>query len=219
MFDHYIGLGYNCEVVWQLRRLSGKGQANVLDWHVVSHEALVHVLRSDFADYLQFENLVLSEDGQYVLDQATGAQVYHVFPTTPDGIYVQEPIAAAFRRVRARADHLLHRWHETVISPRPALYVRRDPEGYYAERDLIELRDVMREQYPSHQFAILWARDAPAGVGSAIQELAEGLYAADIHVARPSEELWHGDDAVWDRVFPAMTELRPLEPRTLPASG
>jgi hypothetical protein len=208
MFDRFIGLGFDCEVVAQLRRLTGDERAQVLDWQVVPHESLVHVLRTDFADYLQRPNLVLSEDGEYVLDTATGIQIYHLFPTTPGSLSVRLPWAPAFPQVRARADHLLRRWRETVDSPLDVLYLRRDPEGVFTEPQMVEIRDAMRERYPAHRFALVWAHDAPAGEPTVVRELGEGLYAAGIHVAQPAAVHWRGDDAAWDSAFPALTNIR-----------
>jgi hypothetical protein len=58
----------------------------------VPHESLVHVLRTDFADYLQRPNLVLSEDGE--LDEGLHAA----------GIHVAQPAAVHWRGDNAAWD-------------------------------------------------------------------------------------------------------------------
>src|SRR5262249_46038010 len=116
MFDQYIPLGMDCEVVVQLRRLTGCSQAHVFDWHVSRHESLMHVLRTDFADYLQLPNLEVSPDAHHVLDTATGLELHHLFRVKADGTVLPHRVAPDFPQVRERADHLLRRWRATVGS-------------------------------------------------------------------------------------------------------
>jgi hypothetical protein len=215
MFDRYVGLGLNCEVAFQVRRLSGRSDAHVFDWQLTTQESLVHVLRTDFADYLRLPNLELPPDRRYVLDTATGLQFHHLFPTAIDGTIVPGRMARDFPRLRSRADHLIRRWRDTVASDLTVLYLRRDPIDELTPANMIELRDVLRECYPAHRFALLWVRDpevpgAPGPDDGAV-ELADAVYAAGVPVAQPRLERWRGDDAAWDRLAPAL--------RALPAPG
>jgi hypothetical protein len=214
MFDSYVGLGVDCEVVVQLRRLTGNEQANVFDWQWVEHESLVHVLRTNFADYFRLPNLVLSEDHRNVVDTATGLSFHHLFTPDPDGTIPQSRLAREYPRLRARTEHLLRRWQRTADSPCAALYVRRDPYEFFTADQLVQLRDVMRQRFPAHRFALLWVRDAAApgveALGGGVAELAKGVYVAGLPVVEPRHENWQGDDAAWDRLFPDLRQLRPL---------
>jgi hypothetical protein len=210
MFDVFAGLGMTCEVTWQLRRLTGRPQAHLFDWQLTPHEALVRLLRIDFADYFQRPNLVLSENRTHVLDTATGLQFHHLFTENLDGTVLERRMASDYERLRARADHLLQRWRDTARSARAALYVRRDPDDEFTAEQLVELRDVFRECYPGHRFALLWARNLGTGRVD-VTEVVPGVYEADVAVAEPRAVRWHGDDDAWDRVFPISRGLRPLE--------
>lgn len=209
MFDHYIGLGYDCEVVVQLRRLTGCTQANIFDWHGVHHEPLMHVLRTDFADYLQLPNLVLAPDRRHVLDTATGLELHHMFRANIDGTILPQRIAGDYSRVRARADYLLDRWRATVNSSASALYVRRDPFDELTAENLLELRDLLRAQYPGHRSAQLWVRstEVPGGPEGTVDELADGVYVARLPVLQPRAAYWQGDDVAWDKLFPQLLEI------------
>jgi Putative papain-like cysteine peptidase (DUF1796) len=207
MFDRYIGLGMNCEVVVQLRRLTGCRQAHVFDWQLTTHDALMHVLRTGFADYFRLENLVLPEHRKHVLDTATGLEFHHLFPHNIDGTILPERMARAYPQVRARTEHLMRRWRETVASNLAVLYVRRDPTDELTEANLVELRDVLWECYPGHRFALVWVRDGPGGD---VAELADGVYVTDVPVLQPRLVLWQGEDTVWDEVFPKLQQLHPL---------
>lgn len=211
MFDHYIGLGVDCEVVVQLRRLTGCTQANVFDWHKCDQEPLMHVLRTDFADYLQLPNLVLSSDRRYILDTATGMQLHHLFRANIDGTVLPQRLAGDYPRVRARADYLLDRWRAMVSSSASVLYVRRDPYDDMTLDDQLELRKMMQAQYPDHRSALLWVRstDVPGGAEGEVDELADGVYVTRMPVLQPRVVQWRGDDAAWDRLYPRMLELGP----------
>jgi hypothetical protein len=212
MFDRYIGLGLNCEVVVQLRRLTGNPQANVFDWQRFSRAALIHTLRTDFADYCQLPNLALGEDRRHVADTTRDIEFHHLFTANLDGTIMPQRIAREYPKVRARADHLIQRWRETVRSSQTVLYVQRDPCDELTAEDVVDLHDAIRECYPAHRFAILWARDPvvpeAASLGADIVELAEGVYVAGIPVKQPRLVFWQGDDAAWDRIFPKLAELR-----------
>jgi len=214
MFDRYIPLGLDCEVIVQLRRLTGNKQAHVFDWQWVDHQAFIRILRTDFADYFQLPNLVLSEDRRHLLDTATNVEFHHLFPVAIDGTIVPQRIAREYPKVRERTEYLLRRWRETTSSQLTALYVRRDPYDDISDKKVVEMRDVLRECYPSHRFAVLLVRDAAApgaeDLGDDIAELADGAYVAGMPVRLPRTEYWQGDDATWDRLFPKMHELRPM---------
>ncbi len=209
MFDHYIGLGYDCEVVVQLRRLTGCTQAHVFDWHATHHEALMHVLRTDFADYLQLPNLVLAPDRRHVLDTATGLGLYHLFRANIDGTILPQRLASGYPQVRDRADHLLRRWRATVSSSESTLYVRRDPYDEMTAEELLELHKMLRAQHPGHRSALLWVRstEVPGGPEGTVDELADGVYVARLPVLQPRETYWQGDDAAWDQLFPRLLEI------------
>jgi hypothetical protein len=219
MFDRYVGLGLNCEVVVQLRRLSGCPQANVFDWQYLSQEALTHTLRTDFADYFLLPNMTLAEDRRHVVDTTREVQFHHLFTPNLDGTIMPQRIAREYPKVRARADHLVERWRETVASSFAVLYVQRDPCDELTVDDVVSLRDVLRECYPAHRFAVLWARDpvvpGVADLGDEVAELADGVYVAGIPVAQPRLVLWRGDNVAWDRVFPKLRDLRPYSVNAL----
>lgn len=209
MFDHYIGLGVDCEVVVQLRRLTGCAQAHIFDWHVSHHEPLMRVLRTDFADYLQLPNLVLSPDRRHILDTATGLKLHHLFRANIDGTLLPQRVARDYPRVRDRADYLLRRWRATVSSSASALYVRHDPNDELTVEDLLELREVLRAQYPGHRSALLWVRstEVPGGREGTVDELADGVYVARLPVRQPRAVQWQGDDAAWDQLFSRLLEV------------
>lgn len=215
MFDSYIGLGFDCEATIQLRRLTGRDQAHVFDWHLSSHEALTHLLRTDFAGFFDRENLVVTEDRRYVRYEPSGLRVRHLFRPDRDGLMRPELVDQDYPELRARAEHLLERWRATTRSARAVLYVRRDPYDAFTAEQLVELRDVLRDHHPGHRFALLWARDAAlpdvAALDGEVAELADGLYMAGVPVPQPRAVHWQGDDAAWDRLFPKLAQLRPLE--------
>jgi hypothetical protein len=205
MFDRYIGLGLDCEVVVQLRRITGNTQANVFDWQLLVQRSLLHVLRTDFADYFQLPSLAVSDDRRHVVDTATGLQFHHLFTQNFDGTILPQRMVREYPQVRARADYLLDRWRQMVSSTQSVLYVRRDPDGELTLDDMVSLRDALRGCYPSHRFALLWAREGVVADG--ITELAEGIHVAGVPVPRPRDTFWQGDDTAWDLLYPALREL------------
>jgi hypothetical protein len=215
VFDRYVGLGVDCEVVVQLRRVTGQSQAQVFDWQLLPHTSLVGVLRADFVDYFQQANLVLSEDRKHVLDTLTAIEFHHLFTPNFDGTILLQRIGREYPDVRARMDHLLRRWRETLNSELSVLYVRRDPFDEFTAEELFELRDVLRASAPTHRFALLWARDPEAAgaqeLADQVVELGDGVYAAGVAVAQPRDVLWRGDDTAWDRLYPKIRELRPVD--------
>jgi hypothetical protein len=209
VFDRYSPLGINCEVTAQLRRLAGS-PASVFDWHYLRHDSLAQILRGDFADYLQLPNLVLPEHQRHVVDVASGVEIHHLFTQRIDGTIMPQAIPREYPRVRARADHLIRRWRETVTSTSSVLYVRHDANIELTGSTMVELRDIMRECYPAHRFALLWLRAPDAPGAAALTErpvtLADGVYTAALPApGRPVD--WRGDDAAWDRLFAHLGRL------------
>jgi hypothetical protein len=217
VFDHYIGLGVDCESVVQLRRLTGT-QACVFDWQRLNQEPLIRILRADFHGYFQLDNLVVSPNRHYVIDADLDMDIYHLFTTDFDGTINAQRIPREYPKVRARQEYLLARWRRMVGSAESALYVRRDPYNLFTAENMLEFRDVMRERYPTHRFAVLWVRapetpaEDAADVGAGpIVDLAEGVYVTEMAVPEPRETYWQGDDAAWDRLIPHLRQLSPVE--------
>jgi hypothetical protein len=212
MFDHYIGLGVDCESVVQLRRTTGT-QTCVFDWQRMNQEPLMRLLRDDFAGYFQLENLVVSPNRHYVYDTEFELDIYHLFSTDFDGTVNPQRIPREYPKVLARQEYLLARWRAMVASTESALYVRRDPYNRFTAENMLEFRDLLRERYPTHRFAVMWVRSPEVGVPAdeTIAELAEGVHVTEMGVPEPRETYWQGDDADWDRLVPRLRELSPVE--------
>lgn len=215
MFDRLISLGLDCEPIVQLRRLTGRAEPQVLDWHKLYQPGLLRLLRTDFEGYFERANLVLADDRSYVLDTSNGLEFHHMFTVDLDGKIAPQRLDREYPRVASRQTYLLRCWRERVASSQSVLYVRRDPYDLFTLADLVDLRDALRESYPGHRFALLWVRDPQARgagqLGEDIHLIDDGIYVAEMPVVQPRSEHWQGDDAAWDRLYLRMRQLAPPE--------
>jgi hypothetical protein len=56
--DHYLSIGRNCEVGFQLKRVLGFEESNFFSWNVTYLDPLIALLESDFSEIARSENWV-----------------------------------------------------------------------------------------------------------------------------------------------------------------
>lgn len=194
-FDVCVGLGQHCESTYQLRRILGQQSAQFFDWLEIDLVFVRDAIATDFADVLRPGRLALTTDGAGALDFGAGIEFYHEFTARDGAVLTVADIEAQRPAVREKYDFLARRWRELTASPQRVLYVRQDANGVEKVEDIRELRDLIADRYPGHDFAILWlGRTPPADLDT----LPPDITFREIPLL-PGR--WQGDDDAWDAVF------------------
>ena len=77
MFKHYISLGWFCGTAAALAKMGGRGFSAPFDWCFSDFRGVIHLLDTDFEDFLKEDNLVVLEDGKRFFDSIHGIRYVH----------------------------------------------------------------------------------------------------------------------------------------------
>lgn len=204
MYDNYVSLGHNCEGAFQFRRLLGRDVAYYFNWLVTPLDALVEVLRADFAGAYARDRIEPTQDPNMIFDAAYGMK-YHSAFRKELGRNLEGPrFAEIHAESAAKYAMLADRFRELARSPNRVLYVVKT--AHEAARDKsVELRDVLAARYPAHDFQIAVLQTADRQEPDWGEDRIHNRYLA--RFADPSRAN-DGHVPSWDRVF-AEFPLRP----------
>lgn len=197
MFDNYVSLGHNCEGAFQFRRLLGRDVAYYFNWLVTPLDALVEILRADFAGAYRRENLEVTQDVGMVLDRNYGMKYHSAFRKELGRALEGPRFAELYAESSAKYAMLADRFRALAASPNRVLYVVKTAHETARERGA-ELRDLLAGRYPDHDFevALLQTSDRheadwgePRLHNRYLDRFADPARAHDGHVTS------------WDRVF------------------
>ena len=179
MFDEYVSLGFNCEIAFQLQRRLGREPAGFFNWRITEADALLSLLRSDFADLLRPEAIGPGENVAMLTDRTHGYQLH---------------VPACMVAERAKMEHLASRFRDPIgrrcyiLKPRPETGMTR---GQVAA--LISLLDAID---PDFHLVVLQQEQRqtllPDRVSEHVLDFFAPMHAAD-----------QGDEAGYDRLFDA----------------
>lgn len=204
MFDNYVSLGHNCEGAFQVRRLLGRDVAYYFNWLVTPLDALVEVLRADFAGAYDWPNLKPTRDVGMILDEAYGMKYHSAFRKELGGRLEGPRFREIHVESAAKYAMLADRFRDLARSPNRVLYVVKT--AHETARDkAVELRDILAARYPDHDFRIALLQTEDRQEPDWAEDRIHNRYLA--RFADPSRAN-DGHVPSWDRVF-AEFPLRP----------
>jgi hypothetical protein len=137
-YDVIASLGWWCGPAFNIREYYGVKQATPFDWWIADDAATLGVLRDNFANLLQLENLHILDGAvprETVRCDRYGIRHHHDFKResdggTQDGYHTDHPIiddlASQIETVQAKHRFILERFRNNVRG-RDVLMVRHDP--------------------------------------------------------------------------------------------
>ncbi len=150
MKRHLIGLGFRCDVAFQLRMHGSENVAHFFDWLATPQDGLIKIIKSDF-DVFYPDHLDLKTDHipHCVVDKVTGTVFHHQFPlyaghVQPDFLLYYDVFIQKFRYLAAR--------FRDYMQTRPVTLVR---QGINREQALL-LEEAVLERFPQADVQFLY---------------------------------------------------------------
>ena len=223
-YDEVISLGSRCQTAYQIRRLTGKTQAQVFDWMIAPHRGVVKAIETNFSDFMQLENLKrgvsASDEFKYrhIEDASYGILYQHEFLNSAS-------LEEDYQRIKSKYDFLIGRWNETMRSESKVLFIRQAVGGFHpaidepeiGEQEAQELVHAISGAYPALDFRLLLLTP------QARTPLRTEKYDV-LTMEQPNPWDWRGDLDVWGEWLPqalasaALEEPRRQQPRHEPAT-
>lgn len=135
-YDHFISLGYFCEVAKDLEELGLRDASSPFDWCISDFEGVIKAINNNFEDFMNLENLQQSvRFRQHYLDTKYGVFFFHDFSKYISLEKQQDKIKKKYVR-------RIERFYESIKSP--TLFFRyisnekKNEEGKSVELQWIE---------------------------------------------------------------------------------
>ena len=195
-FRHYISLGNNCEIAFQMRRLLARDHAYFFNWNITSFAAATSLIRSKFENIMQVDNLCYHADGGLVRDMSHDYLFHSNFPRDPNIDFSQYD--DVLDEHRSKAQHLIEKFFAASLGSETVCFYYRTEEGDARRKSQI-LLDALLELGVSAaacQLVIVQSMDR--------QESDWGLDGiANRYVKRlaPYADATDGHVSSWDRIF------------------
>jgi tetratricopeptide (TPR) repeat protein len=147
---HLIGLGFRCDVAFQLRMHGSENVAHFFDWLATPVEGVVKIIEADF-DVFHPDHLVLLTDHSphSVADKLTGVNFYHQFPLFAG--HMQPDFLLFYDSFIKKFQHLANRFR-TYLRTKPVTLVRL---GITHEQAL-RLEEVVLARFPGADVRFLY---------------------------------------------------------------
>ncbi len=150
---HLIGLGFRCDVAFQLRMHGTENVAHFFDWLATPADGLIKIIEADFNLFAP-DHLVLKTDHNphCVEDRYTGTVFHHQFPLF--GGHVQPNFLLFHSSFIKKFGHLAARFR-LYLQTRPVTLVRH----LISHEQAVRLEDAMRRRFPDADMRFLYLLD------------------------------------------------------------
>jgi hypothetical protein len=126
-YQHYVSLGYNCEIAFQFRRLLGLDSSSFFSWNITPFRALQSLLKSGFSGILAAENLRKHGDGSLVWDKSHEFAFHSPF-STPEP-HDDPNFAEQLEAFRKKTKYLIDKFVEVAHSGETVAYFYKTEEA------------------------------------------------------------------------------------------
>ena len=197
VYDHIVGLGYDCRLAYNLRRTFGFERAFPFDWWVTPLPALAAFLREPSVERLYDPRHLepfMAKGGIFAIRNARyDIELHHEFPRGEDGL-VKPGWADHIPAAKARTQFL---WRRLLTLPARSrlLFVRaagpaerKTLKGGEYERLIGQVRLGLEAVLPGVDFELLLT-DPPAAID------ASGIL--NLKVDDPNKDDWRGTPELW----------------------
>ncbi len=198
-YDLVVGLGCNCQVAYQLKRLNLRKFAAPMDTLLVNDIRQVNAfVGNDYKDFMKLKNLKLDEDlvnpdskNYLVYDTVYDCYSYHDYPKRfPKKIWF-----ASHLSYRRRLNRRIKKFISSIANADSILFVRTS-EAYEYE-GLVELKNILKYK-TKNNFKILGIK-----YGEKYKEYQcedDSICIVEIK-HNPQKDFWQGEDNIWDQLL------------------
>lgn len=185
-----VSLGYHCQAAHQIQRVDPTGMtAQIFDWLITPHDALIRLLAGRFSGFLGKPNLTIDgeADGHHIVtDRAFGVEMRHDFPSSAS-------IADSLGSVQSKYTMLANRFFD--LGRRPGLiFVRHVRPEDLREDHARELQQVLGSLF-GKKFRLVFVSDVPKVPDWSMPAVLVR------QIAQPEPYVWQGSNAAWDALF------------------
>lgn len=164
-----IPLGVNCAVASVLRHYKLRIQSLPFDWITTDHEGMCKILKNNFADFLNPNQLILDTMDLHLIDSTYQIKFVHDFLLTEKGLKNEE-IDLGFLSQQSPHPTFLEEWKEVnekyqrriqryrniladaALTKEKTIFIR---EGYITKNQAIEMQNVLKNCYPDLNFELV----------------------------------------------------------------
>ncbi len=195
-----ISLGVACQPVAQIRVHGLRYMAYPFDWCVTRHDALVRLIKNDFAQLLD-ENLIHFRSHVriwntlygYEMDGSRGFTFAHLCPKEANH---ENFFSTYWPLLRERVQRRIRRFYKALTSGKYVYFVRAMNFGNVSDIDrrrAHELVNLFKRKFPKLQFTIIAVDSQPDCKVDWHIPRVRNFYHPDLP--------WEGIDAVWEKIF------------------
>lgn len=196
-YNAIFSLGENCIPALKLRQFELRKFAGPFDW--VGSPKLPNVtnlIATNFSNFLNKKNLIVpqyaSEEDLLVVDIAHHISFNHDFKTNVNTLQHLSDLP----QVQKKYENRIHRFIDTLASAQHLLFIRTEADWL----DTVVLEKVL-SQLIRHNYTILIVNHTPVKGIVELDWKINNVCAIEI----PNEEIWEGNDALWEKIFQGIT--------------
>jgi hypothetical protein len=203
-FDHYMSLGNNCEIAFNLRRVLHKDISYYFNWLVTPIDGLIGILSSDFKDHFNKENLLYKGNPtQYemITDTLYNLDHHSPFKKIKDFDFNSQEADSTYIEHLEKLELFKQRFHALQKSNLEVLYIIKTASHIDLNKINI-IYNLLLTKNKFHKFSIAWIIDG--GDFKVENTLQKDIYRvsfpkfADFNRVESSS-----DHATWDLFFQA----------------
>jgi hypothetical protein len=205
-YDAVVSLGATCTTAWQAQRHFPGSPAFPLDWRVVSFDALLHLVETDFAPMIDTSAYEITADGKNICLQSLGITFPHEFRR--EGGQITSSWKDTLPTTVSKFAHLVERWRALIEGPVDVLFLRHT--GHYGlgvdghrllkDAEVSTLCDLLERKAPRLNFRILFL-SATAGKITHPRAHAAAVRFANAEDWPSADDRWKGATAAWGALF------------------
>lgn len=204
-FSHYFSLGVNCQAAFQIRRVLGKDSASFFSWNVTKYDALISLLRSDFAGILEKDNLSLLPNAGLLFDSSHQYSLHS--PFREGELCKGEAYEKKYAAFRAKMNYLISKFYSVAKSANRVAYFYVTQETAEARQNSIKVRDLLLKVHGRENFELIVLQDGARREESWKEPLIRNRYLARL---APWSDATDGHVRSWDRIFAEFPHVEPM---------
>lgn len=139
-YDNVISLGWFCSVALELERFGLRNSSQPFDWLLTDYESLIDCIKNDFANFLEYENLMQYDTNPaFYYDNYYKIHFYHDF-------HACIPLSEQLRAVKDRYKRRIERFMSDIRKPSLLIrYIEDQAEADYINSNFENIHCFFKE--------------------------------------------------------------------------
>lgn len=196
-YNAIFSLGENCIPALKLRKYNLRVFAGPFDWVGSPNlPKVTNLLGTNFSNFLNEDNLIVpqyaSDEDLLVVDKNHLISFNHDFKTDVNTLHQ----LSGLPQVQKKYENRINRFMDALKTSQRLLFIRTEA----TIKDTLELEKVL-SQLVRHNYTILIVNHTPVKEIVELDWKINNVCAIEI----PNEEIWEGNDTLWERIFQGIT--------------